>query len=168
MLRSWCIYKKIHYMSLTLGSMSHKMLPMQYSPHHMTNATAKFGFATSNSLGEYAFTRKYIFWTWPRGQGHMNVTQYPLHYAIYKPAKMKLLRARAMEEMHLQENALFYIWSWPRGPGHIRCCLYPLHHLTDAPAKFEVAMFYGFGGDAFTRKNIFLPWHWGQDHRKYC
>ena len=34
----------------------------QYPPNHMTYAPAKFGVATSNSLGEDGFTRKYIIW----------------------------------------------------------------------------------------------------------
>ena len=33
---------------------------IQYSPNHMTYAPAKFEVATSNSLGEDGFTRKYI------------------------------------------------------------------------------------------------------------
>ena len=32
----------------------------QYLPHHVTYASVKFVVATSNSLGGYAFTRKYI------------------------------------------------------------------------------------------------------------
>ena len=35
---------------------------IQYSPNHMTYAPAKFEVATSNSLGEDGFTRKYIIW----------------------------------------------------------------------------------------------------------
>ena len=33
---------------------------VQYPPNYMTYAPAKFAVATSNSLGEDAFTRKYI------------------------------------------------------------------------------------------------------------
>ena len=32
----------------------------QYPPHHVTYAPAKFEVATSNDLGGYVFTRKYI------------------------------------------------------------------------------------------------------------
>ena len=45
-------------LTLTLGSMSHKMLP-EYL-HHVTYAPAKFEVATANGLGGHAFTRKYI------------------------------------------------------------------------------------------------------------
>ena len=33
---------------------------VQYPPNHMTYASAIFGVATSNSLGDNVFTRKYI------------------------------------------------------------------------------------------------------------
>ena len=36
----------------------------------MTYAPAKFEVATSNGLGGYAFTRKYIIGSWPWGQSH--------------------------------------------------------------------------------------------------
>ena len=59
--------RKIRYMTLTYGSRSHQMLssappppPPPPPPIHMTFAPAKFEIATSNSLGEDAFTRKYI------------------------------------------------------------------------------------------------------------
>ena len=51
-------YKKIHYMALTLGKVMQNVV--QYPPHHMTFAPAKFEVATPNSLGEDAFTRNYI------------------------------------------------------------------------------------------------------------
>ena len=35
-------------------------LVVQYSPNHMTYASAKFEVATSNSIGEDGFIRKYI------------------------------------------------------------------------------------------------------------
>ena len=49
--------QKIHYMTLWV-----KVTPnvVQCPPNHMTYAPAKFEIATSNSLGEDAFTRKYI------------------------------------------------------------------------------------------------------------
>ena len=52
---------KTHYLNLTLGSRSHKMLP-QY-PHHMIYAPVKIEVATYHSLGGYAFTRKYYYLT---------------------------------------------------------------------------------------------------------
>ena len=37
----------------------------QYPPNYITFVPAKFEVSTSNSLGEDAFTRKYIIWPWP-------------------------------------------------------------------------------------------------------
>ena len=56
--------QKIHYMILTHSDLDLwvKVTPnvVQCPPNHMTFASAKFEIATSNSLGEDAFTRKYI------------------------------------------------------------------------------------------------------------
>ena len=56
---------------------------LQY-PHPMTYAPAKFKAATPKSLGEYAFTRKYIIW--PGVKFTRNIAQYPLHHVTYTPA----------------------------------------------------------------------------------
>ena len=47
------------YLTLTLGSRTHKMLP-EYPLHHVTYAPTKFEVAKSNSLVGDALTRKYI------------------------------------------------------------------------------------------------------------
>ena len=53
-----CIYKKVHHMTLTLGSKSQNVAP--YPPQIATFAPAKFEVAMSNGLGVDASTRKYI------------------------------------------------------------------------------------------------------------
>ena len=61
-----CIYKKILYLTLTLGSRSHKMLPSSLDimwPMHQQSLI-------SHGSGEDAFTRKYIIWPWHSGQSH--------------------------------------------------------------------------------------------------
>ena len=58
----------------------------------LTKASAKFEVATSNGLGGYAFTRKYIIelLTLTLGQGQTrNVAPYPLHHMTYAPAKFE-------------------------------------------------------------------------------
>ena len=50
---------------------------VQYPPNHMTYSPAKFEVATSNSLGKDGFTRKYIIWPWPLGQGHTKCCPVP-------------------------------------------------------------------------------------------
>ena len=57
----------------------------QYSTHHVIYAPAKFEVAKSNRLGDKAFTRKYIIWPLPWGQGHPNhPTVYHVIYASTK------------------------------------------------------------------------------------
>ena len=51
--------KKIHYMTLTLGSRSHKMLPVLSTARDLC-ICVRFEVAMSNDLGEYALTRNYI------------------------------------------------------------------------------------------------------------
>ena len=58
-----CVYKKIHYLTfdLDLGIKATKNVT-QYPWHYVTYAQAIFEVATSKSLWEDAFTRKYIIW----------------------------------------------------------------------------------------------------------
>ena len=51
--------KKIYYMNLTLGSRSHKMLPVLSTSRDLC-IFVRFEVAMSNGLGEYAFTRNFI------------------------------------------------------------------------------------------------------------
>ena len=51
--------KKIYYMTLTLGSRSHKMLPV-FSTSRDICICVRFEDTMSNGLGEYAFTRNVI------------------------------------------------------------------------------------------------------------
>ena len=53
------IYKKVYYLTLTLGLKVTQNVA-QYTPHHVTYTPAKFEVVTSNCLEGYAFTRKYI------------------------------------------------------------------------------------------------------------
>ena len=53
------VYSKIQYLTLTLGSKVTCNVA-QYPLHRMTYAAVTFEVGTSNSLGEDAFTRKYI------------------------------------------------------------------------------------------------------------
>ena len=61
-----CIYKKIHHLTLTFGSRSHKMLP--YAP-------TEFEVTTSKGFGGDAFTRKFNIWL--EGQGHTKCCPVP-------------------------------------------------------------------------------------------
>ena len=92
-LRRRLIYKKKHY--LTFGSrfdigVKATQNITQYPLHHVIHASTKFEVATSNSLGEDAFTRKYIIWPWVKVTQNMPSTLYimwPMHLQ-----SLKLLR----------------------------------------------------------------------------
>ena len=50
----WCIYKKLHYLTLPLGT---NRWPIEL--HHVAFASAEFEVAMSNGLEGDGFTRKY-------------------------------------------------------------------------------------------------------------
>ena len=60
-LRRRYIYKKMQFLTFTLVAKITCNVA-QYPLHRVTYATTKFEVATSNGLGEDAFTRKYIIW----------------------------------------------------------------------------------------------------------
>ena len=49
----------------------------QYPRHYVTYAPAKFDIPISHGWREDAFTRKYIKWPWPSGQGHAKCCPVP-------------------------------------------------------------------------------------------
>ena len=55
-LGKWCIYKEIHYLTLTLP-LGTSRWPIEL--HHVAFASAEFEVAMSNGLGGDGFTRKY-------------------------------------------------------------------------------------------------------------
>ena len=90
--RRRCIYKKKHYLTFDFRVKVTWNIA-QYHLLHVTYASAKFDFATSNGLGGDAFTRKYTIspLTLTLGQGHtQNVAQYPLHHRTNAPAKFEV------------------------------------------------------------------------------
>ena len=57
----------------------------------MTLAPAKFEVATSNSLGEDAFTRKYM-----KVKVTLNVVQCPLNHVTYAPTEFEVTTSTAL------------------------------------------------------------------------
>ena len=92
------LQEKVHYLTLTYG-VNVIWIAAQYLLHHVTYAPTKFEVATSNSLGEDAFTRKYIFVVKVK-------TKHYIMWPMYLQS-LKLLRPTGYE-MRLQEN----IWPW--------------------------------------------------------
>ena len=130
----------------------------QYPPHHVTYVPVLFADATSNSLGGYAFTRKYIIWSWSLGQGHTTIAQHSLNHAANAPAKFGVAASNSLGIDAFTRKYIFFTFHVDlevnviRNVGH-----YPLHHVTYAPANFEVATFNALDGDAFTRKYKIWP-----------
>ena len=121
----------------------------------MTFAPARFEVATSNSLGEDAFTRKYIIWPWPSGQGHTKcfpVTSTLCDLLSYKvwSCYVKRFRRRC-----IYKKIQYLTFDLGLGVKVTRkVAQYPLHHVTYSATKFEVARSNCLGGDTFTRKYI--------------
>ena len=93
---------------------------VQCPQNHMTFTPANFEIATSNSLGEDAFTRKYIIWPWP-----LNVAQCPLHHVTYAPTEFEITTSKALWGEAFTRNSIFDLWPWPWGQGHTKCCPVP-------------------------------------------
>ena len=128
-----------------------------YPLHHVTYAQAKFKVATSKSLWEDAFTRKYIIWPLTLILGSRSHKTSASTLDIMWPMhrqNLKLLLPKVYEEMHLQENTLFDLWPWPWGHGLTKCR--PVHLVIYASTKFEVATFNGLGEDTITRNETWL------------
>ena len=62
----------------------------------MTFAPAKFEVATSNSLGEDAFTRSTIFDLDLQVKVTLNVAQCPLHHVTYAPTEFEVTTSKAL------------------------------------------------------------------------
>ena len=120
----------------------------------MTFAPAKFEIATSNSLGEDAFTRKYINWPWPSGQGHTKCCPVPsascdlCTYRVLSYYVQSFRRCIYKKIQYLTFNLDLGVKVTQK------VAQYPLHHVTYPATKFKIASSYSLGGDTFTRKYI--------------
>ena len=124
----------------------------------MTYSSTKFEVATSNGLGGDTFTRKYIIWPWPSGQGHTRCCPVPSKscdlctYRVWS-YYIKIFRRRSIyKKIQYLTFELDLGVKVARNVAH-----YPLHHVTYPATKFEVATSKGLGGDTFTRKYIIWP-----------
>ena len=80
-----------------------------------------------------------------------NVAQYPLHPAIYAPAKFEVATFTGLGGNTFTRNTFYDFNPKPRSQNVTQN---PPHHATYVPAKFEVATSKGLRRDAFTRKCI--------------
>ena len=74
---------------------------VQCPSNHMTLAPTKIEIAMSNSLGEDAFTRKYI---------NLNVAQCHLHHLTYAPTEFEVTTSKALGEEAFTRNLIFDLW----------------------------------------------------------
>ena len=73
-----------------------------------------------------AFTRKYIIWPWPWGQGHRKCCPMPhtsCDLCTYKVWNyyVKWFRRRCI----YKKMILIDLWHWPQGQDHTKCCPVP-------------------------------------------
>ena len=121
----------------------------------MTFAPAKFEVAMSNSLGEDAFTIKYIIWPWPSGQGHTKCGPVPSTSCDLCTYRVWSYYVKSFRRRSIYKKIQYLTFDLDLGVKVTQnVAQYPLHHVTYPATKFEVARSNGLGGDTFTRKYI--------------
>ena len=121
----------------------------------MTFAPAKFEVSTSNSLGEDAFTRKYIIWPWPSGQGHTKCCPVPSKSCDLCTNRVWSYYLKSFRRRSIYKKIQYLTFDLDLGVKVTQnVAQYPLHHVTYPTTKFEVARSNRLGGDTFTRKYI--------------
>ena len=124
----------------------------------MTFAPAKFEGATSNSLGEDAFTRKYIIWPWPSGQGHTKCCPVPSTSCDLCTYRVWSYYIKSIRRRSIYKKIQYLTFYLDLGVKVIQnVAQYPQHHVTDSATKFEVARSNRLRGDTFTRKYNIWP-----------
>ena len=124
----------------------------------MTFAPAKFEGATSNSLGEDAFTRKYIIWPWPSGQGHTKCCPVPSSSCDLCTYRVWSYYIKSFRRRSIYKKSQYLTFDLDLGVKVIQnVAQIPLHHVTYSATNFEVARSNRLGGDIFTRKYNIWP-----------
>ena len=121
----------------------------------MTFAPAKFEVATSNSLGEDAFRRKYINLPWPSGQGHTKCCPVPSTTCDLCTYRVWSYYVKSFRRRSIYKKIQYLTFDLDLGVKVTQnVAQYPLHHVTYPATKFEVARSNRLGGDTFTWKYI--------------
>ena len=115
-----CIYKKKHYLTLTLGSRSYKRLPSTLDiiwPMHkqslmLLHPTVK----EKMHLQENKLFDLGVKVTW-------NVAQCPLHHVAYAPTEFEVTTSKGLGGYAFTRKFIILPWSW--GQGHRKCCPVP-------------------------------------------
>ena len=118
-----CIYKTIHYLTLTRrsrGSMSHEMLPSTLNimwPRHQQSLMLLYPM-----VKEKMHLQEKTLFDFDFGVNvTRNGTQCPLHHVTYAPTEFEVTTPRGLREDAFSRK--FIIWPW--GQGHTKCCPVP-------------------------------------------
>ena len=152
-LRRRCIYKKVHYLTLTLGSRSHKILPstldIMWPMHQQSLILLHPTVEEKMHLQKYTLNdlNLQVKVTW-------KVAQCPLHHVTYAPTVWSYY-VKSFRRRSIYKKIQYLTFDLDLGVKVTRnVAQYPLHHVTYPATKFEVATSNPLGGDTFTRKYI--------------
>ena len=157
-LRRRCIYKKIHYLTMTLGVMVTGNVA-QCPLHHVTYAPTEFEVTTSKGLGGEAFTRKFNIWLLTLTMGSRSHKMLPstLHHVTYSATKFEIATSNRLGGDTFTRKYIIWPLTLTLGLRSNKMLPSTLHHVTYSATKFEIATSNRLGGDTFTRKYIIWP-----------
>ena len=144
---------------------------VQCPPNQMTIAHAKFEIATTNSLGEDAFTRKYIIWHWPSRQGHAkccpvsSTSCEQCHYRVWS-YYIKSFRRRSIYQKI--QYLTFDLDLGVKAHKLLPSTLYIMWSIQLQSLKFLGLTVYEEIHLQVNTLFDFWPWPWGQGHTKCC
>ena len=165
--RRRCIYKKIHYLTLALGSRSHKMLPSTLDimwPMHqqsliLLHPTVKEKVhLEENTLFVLDLGSIFDLWPWLWGQSHTKCCPVPSTSCDLSSYKVWSCYSQPFRRRFIYKKIHHLIFDLDlRVKVTLNVAQYPLHHVTCSATKFEDAMSKGLECDAFTRKFKIWP-----------
>ena len=151
--RRRCIYKKIHYLTLTPRSRSHALLPSTLYimwPMHRQNLKLLL----PKVYEEISLQENTLFdlWPWPWGQGHKKCHPVPSTLCDLCTGKIWSCYFQKFMRRWIYKKIHYLTFDLDLGVKVTRnVTQYPLHHVIYASTKFEIATSNGLGGDTITR-----------------
>ena len=116
-LRRRCIYKKIHYLTLTFGARSHEMLPSTLDitwPMHQQSVILLHPTVKEKMHLQENTLFDRVAW---------NVAQCPLHHVTYAPTEFEVTKSKGSRGDAFTRK--FIIWPGEQGQGQTKCCPVP-------------------------------------------
>ena len=170
-----CIYKKIHYMTLTQYVLDLSQGHTKCSSVPSTSCdlcTCIVWSCYVERFGRRCIYKKIHYVTFDLDIGvkvTQNVAQNSLHHVTYAAIKFEVATSNGLGWNAFTRK--FIIWSFDLELGvkvTQNVAQYTLHHVIYAATPFEVATSNGLGGDTLTSKYILWPCPCGQGHKKCC